>query len=74
MERKEIGRESVDRIYVAPDRVQWRAFVNTVMNYLGGSKAVTSSSERPSDSQECLSMWLISIEALTSEELRDPQY
>jgi hypothetical protein len=34
MDLKEIGRDDVDWIHLAQDRVQWLAFVNTVMNLL----------------------------------------
>jgi hypothetical protein len=32
MDVREIGFDGANWIWVAPDRVQWRAFVNTVMN------------------------------------------
>jgi hypothetical protein len=34
MDFKEIGRDGIDWIYLAEDRGQWRALVNTVMNLL----------------------------------------
>jgi hypothetical protein len=30
---KEIGREGVDWMHLAPDRKQWRVFMNTVINH-----------------------------------------
>jgi hypothetical protein len=33
LERKEIGRGGMDWIYLAEHRDQWRALVNTVMNF-----------------------------------------
>jgi len=33
MDLKEIGREGVDWMYLAQDRDQWRAVVNTGMNF-----------------------------------------
>jgi hypothetical protein len=33
MDRSEIGWDGVDWIYLAQDRDQWRALVNTVMNF-----------------------------------------
>jgi hypothetical protein len=32
MDFREIGRKGVDRMHLVQDRVQWRAFVKTVMN------------------------------------------
>jgi hypothetical protein len=32
MDLREIGIDAANRIRLAQDRVQWRAFVNTVMN------------------------------------------
>jgi hypothetical protein len=40
---KETGCEAVDSIHLAPDRDQWRALVNTVMNLRVSQKAVNFS-------------------------------
>jgi hypothetical protein len=32
MDLREIGIDEANRIWLAQDRVQWRAFVNTIMN------------------------------------------
>jgi hypothetical protein len=34
MDRREIGWEAMNWMYLTPDRDQWRAFVNTVMNIM----------------------------------------
>jgi hypothetical protein len=33
MDFREIGREGVDRLHLVQDRDQWRALVNTIMNF-----------------------------------------
>jgi hypothetical protein len=38
MDLRELGWEGVDWMHVAPDRDQWRAVLNTVMNFLSSIK------------------------------------